>query len=100
MSFDPKDPAAREFFSFEFRWQLASGETISSAVWTVTVLSGTDANPSAMLSGAAVIAGSRVSHLIIGGVVGVKYCIECKATTSAGQEIVLGDTLVVADACD
>jgi hypothetical protein len=100
MSFDPKDPAAKEFFSFDYRWQLADGETISSAVWTVSVLSGTDPSPASMLSGAAVIFGSRVSHLIIGGVEGVKYCVECKATTSAGQEIVLSNTLKVQDGCE
>lgn len=99
MSFDPKVPAAREFFSFDFRWQLAVAETISSAVWTVTVLSGTDAAPSAMKSGNPVIAGSKVSHLIIGGIAGVKYCMECKAATNAGQEIVISDTVTVQAAC-
>jgi hypothetical protein len=99
MSFDPKAPAAKEFFAHDFRWQLATGETISSAVWTVTVLSGVDASPASMLSGVAIIAGSRVSQLIIGGVAGVKYCLACKATTSAGQELVLDDDLTVQDAC-
>jgi len=99
MTFSVKTPAAKEFFTFNFARRLSAGETIVSAAWTVTVKEGTDASPSALLSGSPAISGSRVSHLIIGGVADTRYCLQCVATTSAGQEIALTDDVWIRDAC-
>lgn len=95
----PKRPTEKEFFAFDYARQLGTGETISSASVAVTVKSGTDGNPSAMVSGTANIVGERVSQLIIGGTADVQYCIACTAVTSLGQEIVLEDDLWVRALC-
>lgn len=95
----PKTPTEEEFYSFDYARLLGPGETISGSVWTVSVLEGTDASPSSMLSGAPSVSGSRVSHKLIGGVVETRYCIKCQATTSLGQKIELSDALWVRAAC-
>jgi hypothetical protein len=58
-------------------------ETIASAATTITVYSGTDANPSAMVSGAATISGTKVTQTLIGGVSGTVYTI----TTTIGTTV-------------
>jgi len=99
MSFSPKTPSAEEFFGFNFVRQLDAGETIQSAVWSITVKQGTDPNPSAMLSGTAIINGTKVSQKVIGGLDGVQYCLTCLATTSGPEKIPLFDTLWVRSSC-
>ena len=64
---------------------LATGETISSAVFSATVIKGIDAAPSNIISGVAAISGAICSQLIINGLDGVKYLIQCTATTSQSQ---------------
>ncbi len=86
--FDPKIPSGREYFTNDFARQMAAGLTISSAVCVVTWLGGTaDLNASAMVSGAAVINGTKVSQLLIGGIDGARYQVEFDATLSDGQVI-------------
>lgn len=57
--------------------------TISSAVVTVSVKSGTDASPSSMLSGSAAISGTTVTQLIQGGITGNIYSILCSITSGS-----------------
>jgi hypothetical protein len=96
MDFTPKRAIEQEVFTVNFVNKLLPGETIQSAVWSVTVAAGTDANPSAMIQGAAAINGSAVSQIITGGVPGVRYAPICTAHT-ATQVLVLpvyGDGLL------
>lgn len=100
MSFSDKAQAEKETFTFDFVRLLGTGETISTSTWTVTVKAGTDPTPSSMLSGAPAVAGTKVSHLIQGGVLDTRYCIKCQITTSAGQTLELADDVWVrATAC-
>jgi len=85
--------------TFDFAEDLASGETISSSEWVVTVVQGTDATPSGVLSGSPTISGSKVTHLLQAGLDGVTYCIRCRATTSQGQVLDGLGHLEVSDAC-
>ena len=71
--------------TFDFSQSLAAGETISTQVVAATVYSGTDANPSAIISGAATVSGKVVSQKLTGGVSGVLYQLVCTITTSAGN---------------
>lgn len=93
MDFSPKHPDSREFFAFRYAKELANfpGVTIVSAVWTALQIDAdgdeVDPDPSAMISGGAGVNGDKVSQLIIGGVDGVKYCLQCIATLSDDQEI-------------
>jgi hypothetical protein len=84
---------------FNFISQLAVGETITAATVTSTLYAGTDSNPSAMISGAALISGTIVTQSIIGGLLGNIYLIRCVVTTSAGQSLRLtGYLAIVPDA--
>lgn len=76
-------------YTFDFTSLLASGETISTQAVTAAVYSGTDATPSAIISGAASASGSVVTQKITGGTTGVIYELTCTITTSAGQTLIL-----------
>lgn len=81
--------------TFPFLSQLGVSETISTAVVTATVYSGTDSSPSSVISGSASISGSNVNQLITAGVEGVIYLLECLITTSLGQTLSITTFLAV-----
>lgn len=93
--FAPKDPSEQIFLKFDFSFWLSPAETISSAVVTSIVQSGTDASPSAMISGPATINNSVASQLVIGGVDGTTYRLKCTVVTSLGQTFVLAGLIQV-----
>jgi hypothetical protein len=72
---------------FNFSSDLASGETISTKAVTATVYSGTDASPSAVISGSATSSGAIVTQKVIGQTLGVIYELLCEITTSLGQTL-------------
>lgn len=80
---------------FDFISRLAVSETLSTASVTATVYSGTDASPSAIISGSASISGTKVTQKLTGGVLGVAYLIVCTVTTSAGQTLLLQGFLTI-----
>jgi hypothetical protein len=73
--------------SFDFVNQLSSGETLSVAVVRATVFQGTDASPSAIVYGTSSITGTIATQMIVDGVEGVTYLLECEVLTSGGQTI-------------
>jgi hypothetical protein len=95
MTWTAKRVGETEAFTADFAGgvtpRLGTGETITSAVWSVSVVTGVDASPSAMLSGSLAISGAKVTQMITGGVAGVVYRLICTALTSAGQTLVLPD---------
>ncbi len=95
--FDPKDPAEIIPLTFPFA-TLLNGQTISSAVVAVTVYSGADGSPSAILSGAATVVGDKVRQNVTGGVLGVEYLIKVTVTTNTGLKYTDGKVLPVKDA--
>jgi hypothetical protein len=83
---------------FDFVNLLATGETLSTAVqWVAAVKEGTDATPSAIVSGAAAIVGTKAVQNITAGVDGVVYWLEGQVTTSAGQTLEGIGTLTIDD---
>ena len=82
--------------TFEFVSRLALAETISTANVSAAVYAGTDASPSALLSGSASISGTKVTQKTTAGTVGVVYLLTCSITTSAGQALKLSAYLQVA----
>jgi len=92
-----KASAESKVIIFDFISQLAVLETVDSAVVVVDVWSGTDENPSSMLSGDPVPANTQVSQYITDGVPGVIYKITCTATSSNGQVLVMIAYLPVVD---
>lgn len=91
----PKLTGETKSYDFNFTSQLALGETISTQTVTATVYSGTDANPSGIISGAASASGAIVSQKITAGEEGVIYRLVCTITTSAGQTLPLAGFLAV-----
>lgn len=65
---------------------LTVGETISSAVWTLEVYSGTDAGVAGHLSGAPVNSGQISTQRVVGLLAGVQYRIRCLATSNLGNK--------------
>lgn len=76
-------------YVFDFTSQLAASETISTQSVAATVYSGTDAAPSAIISGAATASGQAVTQTITAGTLGVTYNLICTITTSASQTLQL-----------
>src|SRR5574343_303086 len=66
----------------DFSKVLGAGETIASSSCSVLVLSGTDPNPGAILSGATSVSGHFVNQKVTGGVVGVTYALTFQITTA------------------
>lgn len=83
--------------AFDFLSQLDPGETITGQTITVFTFSGTDLNPSALISGAASPAGTIVWQNFTGGVAGTIYVISCLISTSLGQQKMLQAYLSVVD---
>lgn len=81
--------------TFDFTSRLSAGETISSASVAASVYSGTDSNPSAIVSGASTISGQKVTQAITSGTLGVTYELLCTATTSLLQVLQLSAYLTI-----
>jgi hypothetical protein len=92
---DAKPPTDTKIFTFDFTSMLAIAETISTQECTASVWSGTDANPSAIISGVATAAGAIVSQKITAGTLGVTYTLLCTITTSLGQTLTLAGYLSI-----
>jgi len=92
LSFSPKTPATKRAYGMDFYKKCAlSGSTVSSAVASVLVASGVDANPAALLSGGVSLSNgatnvqTMVSQTLLGGIPGVVYVLKIVATCSDGQ---------------
>ena len=81
--------------SFDFTSSMAVTETITARGVAATVYSGVDLTPSSIISGVATVSGKIVSQVITGGTAGVQYLLNCGATTSAGQILVITAYLTV-----
>ena len=86
---DTKDPVETVPFSFNFgpdssgASEIPAGDTITSAVVTVTVRDGIDPSPaSILLLGPDLSQAPYVIQRVTGGVDGVNYLLRCIATTS------------------
>ena len=93
--FESKAAGETKKLTFDFLSELAVSETISSAPVTAAVFSGTDATPSAIISGSSSISGSVVTQTIAAGTAGVTYLLTCTATTSTSQVLILTAYLTI-----
>jgi len=94
-TFGPKKQGESLLLTAEFISSLGGTESIGSPVVTINVWSGTDPNPSAMLSGVPTASGSQVKQMVTGGVPGVVYYLTFQVTTSLNQIIQQTGYLVV-----
>lgn len=95
VEFPPKLSGVTDTYPFDFISALSSGETISTAVVTVSVYSGTDPTPSALVSGGAAISGVQVTQKLTGGLPGVLYIVLCTITTSLTRTLQLSAYLAI-----
>lgn len=95
LTLEPKYAAEVKKQVFDFASVLAVGETISTQTVTAAVYSGTDASPSALISGSATASGTKVTQTITGGLAGVVYTITCSITTSLSQTLRLMGYLTI-----
>lgn len=82
------DPDAVLDYSIEWRSWLPTGDSISSASWTV---------PSPLVLVAESLSGSRATVWVSGGVVGGDHRITCHVVTAEGREDDRSIRLVVAE---
>ena len=80
---------------FDFTSRLAAAETISTQNVAASVYSGTDASPSAVVSGAATASGAQVTQTLTGGVAGVIYKLVATITTSLSKTLQLSTFMAV-----
>lgn len=88
--FPDQDTGETRNFTIGFGDDLGPRETILSASWFCTVVSGTDPAAQARVSAVAadnVINESDVTQKLLPGLTGVKYLILAQVTTSAGQTL-------------
>ena len=90
-----KTASATEDAVFDFANQYVAGETVSSGSVTAVVYSGTDATPSAVLSGAGVASGTKFTQKVVSGVEGVAYLLTCTTTSSSGKVRSLEGFLII-----
>lgn len=97
--YSPKLPAQQRLYGMDFWRRLGVTTIVSVAVTSVSVLTGNDQNPTAILNGAAAITTGKVGNSMVtqplkGGLPGVQYLVTYTITCSDGQvlaaQVVLG----------
>lgn len=88
--FDVSEADENEVYGFDFINDLANGETITGATFSIAVKSGTDPTPNARLSGGPFLTSTTIAvQRIVGLLNGVVYIVKCLATTTSGNTISL-----------
>lgn len=96
MTLEVKDPEEIISLAFDFTAEMgAEAITPASAVISIAVVKGVDANVAAMISGQPVISGLLVYQNIANGVDGADYKLRCRIDTDAGRRLVLSTQLPV-----
>jgi hypothetical protein len=88
-NFPNKAAGEKVTLTFDFEPEIG-GDAIVTKSCAVELVSGTDANPSAMLNGSPTVSGQKVYQSIMGGVTGAKYDIVCTITTATETLILQG----------
>ena len=83
--FSYKYTTESELFSFDFNPILQPNETLSSATCTAITIQGTDANPSAILSGSPTINLGKATQRVIGGIADNTYRLIMTCVTNQGN---------------
>lgn len=90
-----KDVAETIPLVFNFSGKLQYGETITGAASSCTLFSGTDANPSAVLSGSPTFTETGVTQNVTGGLAGNIYTIVVAITGSGSHNYIITSRLAV-----
>lgn len=80
----PKLVSSTETYTVDFVDAIPAGDSISTQSVSASTYSGTDASPSAIISGSASTSGTKVSQKLTGGTEGVIYQLTWTAGTVGG----------------
>lgn len=83
--FSPADSVESEIYAFDFRRDLASGETLSGADFEISLIDGTDSSANSRLVGPAIVAGTQARQRVSGLVSGAAYKLQAIVTTNQGN---------------
>lgn len=83
----PKTSGETTRVTFDFLSQLPDTDTVASATATATVWSGTDASPSAVVSGSPTVSGTKAYVILTGGVAGNVYMVTVTATPTTNTTL-------------
>lgn len=87
--FSPADIGEIKPLSFDLNGGLLDSETISSVVFSISLSSGVDANPSSHITGSGTVVGTIVSNLFTwtgSAITGNRYCISAVSTCNTGNK--------------
>lgn len=84
-SFPPADNVESKIYGFDFKRGLAAGEAISTAVFEIFVVDGTDPSVGSRLIGPATVSGTQARQRVAGLVPGVAYLLQATVTTNQGS---------------
>jgi hypothetical protein len=90
-----KHPVERVTAEFDFGPSLAAGDALASVELLVTTVQGVDAAPGALVYGVAQLKGARAYQALTGGLAGCSYRVECRATTTNNNLLLLARVLPV-----
>lgn len=93
--FSTKKVSEQVDFIWDFVSSLGPGETILQAVLSASTYMGNDTTPASIVGGPAVVSGTQVYQLILGGLVGQIYGVTCTITTSLGQTLAMSAYLAI-----
>jgi hypothetical protein len=88
-SFSPADGSESEPYGFDLKRNLSPAEIISGAVFTLTLIEGTDADPPSRVLGPAAVSGTKVWQRLAALQPGASYILEAVVVTSLGNIISL-----------
>lgn len=87
--FSPASPGESELYTLDFSNDLATNESINTAVWSLSAIEGVDADAAVRLAGAASVTIKTTSQRIAGLQAGVKYLMQASVATTFGNTKVL-----------
>ena len=87
--FDPSDVGEDEVYSFNFVNDLNASESLATAVWTCTAVTGVDASAATRVNGGATVSGQTTSQRITGLLPGVRYRLLATAVTLQSNTVSL-----------
>ena len=94
-AFSAKDPSEVITVAVDFVNLLGTSETLSTVVYSASVIQGIDPSPSSLISGSGTISGTKVLQNITGGLPGVTYLLTAKVTTSASHTFVASGLMFI-----
>lgn len=89
VDFSDSYPAESATYAIDFVNDLASGDSIASALWQILSISTADPNPQSHAVGSPTVVGTEVHQVCSGLLVGVTYTMRVLVVTTLGNRVSL-----------